>query len=339
MRLIVVFAVLSVLLVPGTLAAKISYTFGNGASEVSGVYDIGGAATISLVGNAKEAEASNHLSAFGPFSTSKTADSYNGLAHAKSEFSVTGSIAETEYEFTSNANFYGTAETHVSLTSHNAETINAKASAWNGNGDCAESSMLVSSPMGGASLYDYYNEAIGYMPGYSDPESCVRTRQSCDWADARDAEYGNVFTSQYAKSGDGSWSRVTLNLPYGTIYSPYPYTYDETSAQAYASKVSNDGQGPGRTLAMQSTKAFGLDYSAPVGYYFARAQAHYAPNVLDNSGNNNGFYRRISGRNPTVSDSDYYSTGTNIIGQYAATHYKDAKATNEYQFLPPNLPN
>jgi|GEM_PF-4304643 len=306
MKLTGALVVFMVLLAPGAPAVEYSYSFGDGASETSGGYNIGGAATINLVGNAKDISAHNAFFARGPISTSRSANSGNGLAHATSTFSVTGSNAKTMYDFTSSAGTYY-AQTTESLTSFDADTISARGYSSTNNGDYAESSILVTSPTDDkAILMGYYNKAYAYQYGTS--SSYAQANQGCTWADVSDYTNGRIFTRLYAKEGGGDWSQVSLNMPWGTINNPYPSS-PYNNAIAYASRTANSGLG--RTYAYQSTNAYARDFSSPVGYYFAQSTA------------------KIVGSNQKQANS-YYTSGTHTTSQYAWTTYPNYNVVNTH---------
>jgi len=301
--------VLKYLLIFATLfqvayAVEYSYAFGGVNGESMGSYNIGGAATVSLEGNPSEGGANNHLFAMGPISTSRTANSGNGLAHATSSFSVSGPSARTMYEFSSSAS-YNQAVTSESLTSYDADTINALAHGWNSYGDDAQASITVTSPRDDrAQLLDYSN----YASAYYGSTTSAYAKQSCAWADVDDSLYGKIFTSLYGKEGGGDWSKVTLNLPYGRLNNPYP-SYPWYVAEAYGSRTSNGGLG--KTYAQQSTNAYGSYNPGYTGYYFAQATAH-----------------RV-GYND-IQNNMYFATGTHTINQYASTLWPSASASNTH---------
>jgi hypothetical protein len=296
--------VILVLLLPAVYAVEYSYDFGNGASSSAGSYDIGGAATVSLQGNPLESSASNHIFAYGPISTSRSANSGNGLAHATSSFSVTGPGARTMYEFSSSANT-NYATTSESLTSWNADTINALAHGWNSNGDDAQASILVTSPTDDrAELLDYSN----YASAYQGATTYASASQRCYSANVWDPTYGRIYTSLYGKEGGTDYSKVELNLPYGTINNPYPSS-PLYSAAAYGSRTDNSGNG--RTYAQQSTNAYGSNYVSATGYFFARSTAHRY-----------GY--------TDIQDYDTFPTGTHTITSSATTTYPSASALNTH---------
>jgi hypothetical protein len=216
------------------------------------------------------------------------------------------------YEFTSDYRFYS-AETTESLTSWTADTINALAHGWNSAGDDAQASILVTSPADDkAELDDYSNHAFAWV---SPQGTWANADQRCYWANVEDYSKGRIFTSLYGKEGGNDWSKVTLNLPWGTLNNPYPSSpwYTAEASGSTVDYSNGDPMNPiqHRTYAKQSTNAYGLAYSSPTGYYFAQATAH-----------------RL-GYNDII-DNDYFATGTHTINQYASTARPSASAYNTH---------
>jgi hypothetical protein len=287
-------------LLPAAYAVEYSYEFGNGASGSAGSYDIGEAATVSLEGNPLESSAGNHFLAYGPISTSRMANSGNGLAHARSSFEVTGPSARTSYEFTSSAS-YNAASTTESLTSYNADTINVLADGWNSNGDVAQASIQVTSPTDDkAELRDYSN----YASAYRGSTTYASASQRCSYANVWDRSRGRIYNNLYGKEGGGDWSRVELNMPYGTLNNPYPSSPWYT-ASAYGSRTDNGGLG--YTRAQQSTNAYGYEAPDNIYYFDSWATAHRVG------------YSDLRYHN-------FFPTGTHTIIQYASTTWPSATA-------------
>jgi len=299
---------LFVIVLPGAYALDYSYTFGGSAGENAGSYSLGGAATISLTGSPTLNTAENHLFASGSISASRSANSGNGQAHARSYFSVVGPSARTIYDFSSGTS-YTAAQTTESLSSYNAHSIYAYGEAWNSNYDDALGSIYVTSPADDkAALLDYWNSAYAYR--YSSSSGYASVSQGCAWADVRDYSNGYIFTSLYGKEGGGDWSKTTLNMPFGTINNPYP-SWPYNTATAYGSRSANSGKG--QTYARQSTNAYASYHPGYTGYFFAQTTA-----------------KRVG--YSQLQDNDYFLSGTHTIGQYAWTTYPSGGANN-YHYI------
>lgn len=300
MEFLVTLVAILVLLVPGALAVTYEYEFGNGAAESSGSYDIGGAASVSLTGNAETAEAKNHAFVSGPFASVKQANSGNGKAHAYSSFSVKGPTAKTTYEFTGSATD-SFARMRLSLSSTTADTINVYGHAWNSQGDSAEARIVATSPSNDqADLLGYWNDAAASQGTAS--YACIR--QGCSYAQVDDYYNGLIYTELIAKDVKGDYSYVQLKLPYGTInkYPCSPYN----NAIAYASITENSGKG--RAYAFQSLNGAGR--------------------VLNNAGAYRAWSYTKSQDYGLKQDIDYYTTGTRTVTQYASAYAPTLTALN-----------
>jgi hypothetical protein len=183
--------------------------------------------------NPESGTAENSWYFTGPGSTSRVVyGKYGG--YAKSGFAVTGSSAQTCYDFALSNNPY--ASVSEALTSQKAKEIYAYAYASSNNGNQAMAKIDVYSPSNNAILKGYVNNAYA-------TSSKVQVKQSASYASASSTS-GSIQTDLWAIRSRSSGIKTTMSpvnirdssevyvkMTNKPVLSKYPYTW---TATAYA---------------------------------------------------------------------------------------------------------
>jgi len=177
----------------------------------------------------------------GPGSTSRAVYGYYG-GYARCGFKVTGSYAQTSYDFA--LSNYPYASVSEALTSQKAKEIYAYAYASANNGDQAMAKIDVYSPSNNAILKGYANNA--YASG-----TTVQVKQSASYASASSSS-GTIQTDLWAIRSTSSGLKTTMSpinirdasevyvkMTNKPVLSKYPYTW---TATAYADSYNTYAQ-------------------------------------------------------------------------------------------------
>lgn len=183
--------------------------------------------------NPESGTAENSWYFSGPGSTSRSVYGYYG-GYARSGFAISGSYAQTWYDFA--VSNYPYASVSEAVTSQRAREIYAYAYASANNGDQAMAKIDVYSPSNNAILRGYANYAYA-------SRTAVQVKQSASYASASSYS-GSIQTDLWAIRSTSSGLKTTMSpinirdasevyakMSYYPVLSRYPYTW---TATAYA---------------------------------------------------------------------------------------------------------
>jgi len=191
--------------------------------------------------NPESGTAENSWYFTGPGSTSRAVYGYYG-GYTRCGFKVTGSYAQTWYDFA--VSNYPYASVSEALTSQKAKEIYAYAYASANNGDQAMAKIDVYSPSNNAILKGYVNKADA-------SKTTVQVKQSASYASAS-SSYGTIQTDLWAIRSTSSGLKTTMSpinirdasevyvkMTNKPVLSKYPYTW---TATAYADSYNTYAQ-------------------------------------------------------------------------------------------------